>query len=65
METSQIARIQDQGQTNGDNPNNVRHEANGYFSNERKECLEDKIYELSTYSKHKNITDSYRGVNKF
>jgi hypothetical protein len=65
METNQIARIQDQSQTNGDNRNNVRLEANRYFRNERKEFLKDKISEISTCSKHENMTDSYRGINKF
>jgi hypothetical protein len=31
----------------------------------RVECLKDKINELATNSKNKNISDQYRGINLF
>jgi hypothetical protein len=45
--------------------NNVRHEASRYFRNKKWEYLKDKINELATYSKNKNIRDLYRGINEF
>jgi hypothetical protein len=57
--------IQDPSEINGDNLNNVRHEASRYFRNKMRECLKDKIVELATNSKNKNIRDQYRGINEF
>jgi hypothetical protein len=45
--------------------NNVRREARRYFRNKRREYLKDKIIELATNSKTKNIRDLYRGINEF
>jgi hypothetical protein len=47
----------------GDNLNNVRYEARRYFRNKKREYLKDKINELATNSKNKNIRDLYREVN--
>jgi hypothetical protein len=55
--------LQDPSKMNGNNLNNVRHEASRYFRNKRRECLKDKINELATNSKNKNIRDLYRGKN--
>ena len=52
-------------QTNVDNLNNVRREANRQFRNKKKEYLKAKIDELETNSKIKNIRDLYRGINDF
>jgi hypothetical protein len=49
----------------GDNLNNIRHEANRYFRNKKKEYLKDEINDLATDSKSKNIRDLYRGINEF
>jgi hypothetical protein len=38
----------------------VRREASRYFRNEKREYLKDKINELATNSKNKNIEDLYR-----
>jgi uncharacterized protein YaaR (DUF327 family) len=54
--------LQDPSEINGDNLNNVRCEASIYFRNKMKEYLKDKINELATNSKNKNIRDLYRGV---
>jgi hypothetical protein len=50
---------------NGDNLNNVRREASRNFRNKKREYLKDKINELATNSKNKNIRDLYRGINEF
>jgi hypothetical protein len=43
----------------------VRREASRYFRNNKREYLKDKINELVTNSKNKNIRDMYRGINEF
>jgi hypothetical protein len=50
---------------NGDNLNNVRHEASRHIMNKNKEYLKDKINKLPMNSIKKNIKDMYRGINKF
>jgi hypothetical protein len=55
--------LQDPGEINGDNLNNVRHEVSRYFRNKKKEYLKDKINEPAMNSKNKNIRDIYRGIN--
>jgi hypothetical protein len=47
--------LQDPSEINGDNLNNVRGEASRYFRNKKREYLKDKINELATNSKNKNI----------
>jgi hypothetical protein len=56
--------LQNSSDINGDNLNNTRREASKYFRNKKREYLEDKINELRTNSKNKNIRDLYRGINK-
>jgi hypothetical protein len=57
--------LQDPSETNGDNLNNVRREASRYFRNKKREHLKDKINELATNTKHKNIRDLHRGISEF
>jgi hypothetical protein len=57
--------LQDSSEINGDNLNNVRTEARRYFRNKKREYLKDKINELATNSKNKNIRDLYRRINEF
>ena len=57
--------LQDRKQSNLDNINNVRCKTSRHFSIKRKEYLEDKIDELDTNSKIKNIGDLFRGKNDF
>jgi hypothetical protein len=57
--------LQDPNEVNGDNLNNVRHEASRHFRNKNKEYLKNKINELTTNSKNKNIRDLYREINEF
>jgi hypothetical protein len=47
------------------NLSNVRREDRKYFRNKNREYLKDKIHELATNSKNKNIRDLYRGINEF
>jgi hypothetical protein len=47
--------LQDPSERNGDDLNNVRHEASGCFRNKKREYLKDKINELATNSKNKII----------
>jgi hypothetical protein len=57
--------LQDPSEINGDNLNNVRREASRYFRNKKREYLDDKINEVATNSKNKNIRDLYRRINEF
>jgi hypothetical protein len=56
--------LQDPSELNGDNLNNVRREASTNIRNKKREYLKDKINELATNSKNKNIRDLYRGRNE-
>jgi hypothetical protein len=57
--------LQDPSEINGDNLNNVGRGASRHFRNKKREYLKDKINELATNSKNKNIRDLYRGINGF
>jgi hypothetical protein len=46
---------------NGNNLNIVRREASRHFRNKIRDYLKDKINELPTSTKNKNIRDLYRG----
>jgi hypothetical protein len=48
-----------------DNLNNVRREARRHFRNKEREYLKDRINELATDSKNKNIINLYRRINEF
>jgi hypothetical protein len=50
---------------NEDNLSNVRREASRHFRNKKRAYLKDKINELESNSKNKNIRDRYRGINEF
>jgi hypothetical protein len=52
---------------NGDNMDNLRCEAGRTFRTKKKkrEYLKNKINELETNSKNKNIRDLYSGINEF
>jgi hypothetical protein len=47
--------LQDPSEVNGDNLKTVRREASKYFREKKREYLKDKINELATNSKNKNI----------
>jgi uncharacterized protein YaaR (DUF327 family) len=50
--------LQDQSEINGDNLNNKRRETSRHFRNKKRQYLKDKIDELATNSKNKNIRDT-------
>jgi uncharacterized protein YPO0396 len=49
--------MQDQSVVNDDNLRNVRWEASRHFRNKKREYLKDKINELESNSKNKNMRD--------
>jgi hypothetical protein len=55
-----LHRLQDPSEINKENLIIVRREASRYFRNKKREYLKDKINELATNSKSKNIKDLYR-----
>jgi hypothetical protein len=57
--------LQHTNQSNGDNLNNVQRAASRHFRKKKKEYLKDKINELKTNSKNKNIRNLYRSINEF
>jgi hypothetical protein len=62
-EQAKSQRVHVPSELNGANVNNVKREANRQFRNKKREYLKDKINELATNSKNKNIKDLYRGIN--
>jgi hypothetical protein len=57
--------LQDTSEANEDNLIDVRREASRHFRHKKREYLKDKINELESNSKNKNIRDLYRGINEF
>jgi hypothetical protein len=57
--------LSDPSEINGNNLNNITRETSRHFRNKKKRYLKDKIDELATKSKNKNIRDMYRGINYF
>jgi hypothetical protein len=57
--------LQNPNQSNLDNLNNARCEASRHFRNKKRKYLKDKINELETNSKNKNIRKQYRGISDF
>jgi hypothetical protein len=57
--------LQDPSVVNEDNLSNVRQEASRHFRNKKMEYLKDKINELESNNKNKNMRDLYRGVEEF
>jgi hypothetical protein len=57
--------LQDPSEVNGDNSNNISRETSRKFRNKKREYLKNKIDELATNSRNKNIRDLHRGINYF
>jgi hypothetical protein len=57
--------LQNPSEVNEDNLSDVQWEASRHFRNKKREYLRDKINELESNSKNKNIRDLYRGLNEF
>jgi hypothetical protein len=53
----------DSSEVNEDNLSNVRREAGRHFKSKKRKYLKDKINELESNSKNKNIRDLYGGIN--
>jgi hypothetical protein len=54
--------LQDLKEINGDNLNNIRPEANRHFKNKNRDCLKDKINELATNGKNRNVKKECRAI---
>jgi hypothetical protein len=57
--------LQGPSEINGDNLNNVIHEASRHFRNKKMQSMKDKINDLATNIRNKYIRDLYRGMNEF
>jgi hypothetical protein len=57
--------LQNQSEANEDNLTDVRREASRHFRKKKREYLKDKINELESNSKNKNIRELYRGIHEF
>jgi hypothetical protein len=55
--------LQDPSEINGDNLNNLTRGASRNFTNKKREYSKDKIDELATSNKNKNIRDQCGGIN--
>jgi hypothetical protein len=64
-ETAKLQWLQNPSQINGDKLKNLRCATSRTFRNKKREYLKDKINELETNNKTKNIRDLYRGINEF
>jgi hypothetical protein len=53
--------LQDRSEIHEDYPNHIRRETSTHFRYKKREYLKDKIDELATNSKKKNIRDLYKG----
>jgi hypothetical protein len=57
--------LQDPSEVNEDNLSDQRREVSRHFREKKREYLKYKINELESNSRNKNISDLYRGINKF
>jgi hypothetical protein len=62
---AKLQELQVPREVNEDNLSDVKTEASSHFRNKTREYLKDKINELESNSKNKNIRDLYRGTNEF
>jgi hypothetical protein len=58
-------RLQDPSKANEGNLSDIRREASRHFRNNKREYLKDKINELESNTRNKNIRDLCRGLNEF
>jgi hypothetical protein len=56
--------LQGPSEANENNLSDVRREASRHFRNKKREYLKDRINELESNSKNKNIRDLYMGTNE-
>jgi hypothetical protein len=57
--------LQTPSEANENNLSGVRREVSRHFRNKKREYLEDKINELESNSKNKNMRDKEEGINEF
>jgi hypothetical protein len=57
--------LQDPSEATEDNLSDVRRKDSRHFRNKKRKYLKDKIIELDSNCKNKNIRDLYRGINEF
>jgi hypothetical protein len=57
--------MQDPSEFNEDNLSNIRREASRHFRNKKREHMKDKIDELESNSKNKNVRHVCRGITTF
>jgi hypothetical protein len=57
--------LQNPSQINRHNVKSLRHETSTTFKSKKREYLKDKINELETNNKNKNIRDLYTNINEF
>jgi hypothetical protein len=62
---AKLQLLQDPSEANKENLGDVRREASSRFRNKKREYLKDKINELESNSKNKDIRDLYTGINEF
>jgi hypothetical protein len=60
---AKLQGLQNPSQINGDNLQNLRNVSSRIFRNNKRGNLKDKINELETNNKNKNIRDFYRSIN--
>jgi beta-xylosidase len=60
---AKLQLLQYPGEINVENLNNIRRENIRHVRNKKREYLKDKIDELATNSKNKNIRDLYRRIH--
>jgi hypothetical protein len=61
-EQAKLQWLQDPSEVNGDNLNNIKVKPAGISGIRKREYLKDRIDELATNSKNKNVRDLYRGI---
>jgi hypothetical protein len=62
---TKLQRLQEPSEAHENNLSDVRWEASRHCRIKKREYLKDKINELESNSKNKNIRDLYRGINEF
>jgi hypothetical protein len=62
---AELQWLLDPNEANEGNLSDVKREASRHFRNKKWECLKEKINELDSNSKNKNIRDLYRGISEF
>jgi hypothetical protein len=64
-QAKKLQRLQDPSEVNEDNLSSIRWETSKHFRNKEIEYLKDKINDLESSSKNKNIRDLFRDINEF